>query len=188
MLRKITLSAHDRTEAELYVFFACEQHARACMWEASPPTASLVELALQDLGRAGGGASQRGAAVHHIVFVWSSSIIKDGSDCDREFVCLSGEKGSIRTTGLEDAQDLVSYSSHMLLANNLPFLPSFPRINEDTSSSNNIPVTTLTWAMPWLSRRTTPICEGVAPFLASLQICSTTCSGVVFSHEGGLRL
>jgi len=37
-----------------------------------------------------------------------------------------------------------------------------------------VPVTTLTWATPWLSRRTTPIWDGVAPFLASLQIWSTT--------------
>ena len=51
----------------------------------------------------------------------------------------------------------------------------------------NIPVTVRTWAIPWESRRMTPIWEGVAPFLASLQICSTTCSGVVFNHEGGLR-
>lgn len=33
----------------------------------------------------------------------------------------------------------------------------------------NIPVTTLTWAIPWLSRRITPIWEGVTPFLASLE-------------------
>lgn len=52
----------------------------------------------------------------------------------------------------------------------------------------NIPVTTLTCAIPWESRRMTPIWEGVAPFLASLQIWSTTWSGVVLSHEGALRL
>jgi hypothetical protein len=52
----------------------------------------------------------------------------------------------------------------------------------------NIPVTTLTWATPWESRRTTPIWDGVAPFLASLQICSTTCSGVVFNQAGAVRL
>lgn len=53
---------------------------------------------------------------------------------------------------------------------------------------HDIPVTTLTWAIPWESRRMTPIWEGVAPFLASLQIWSTTWSGVVLSHDGALRL
>ena len=28
----------------------------------------------------------------------------------------------------------------------------------------DLPVTILTWAIPWESRRMTPICEGVAPF------------------------
>ena len=37
-----------------------------------------------------------------------------------------------------------------------------------------LPVTEPTWAMPWLSRRMTPIWEGVMPFLASLQMCSWT--------------
>lgn len=32
-----------------------------------------------------------------------------------------------------------------------------------------------------------PYCEGVAPFFASLPICSTTCSGVILSHAGGVR-
>lgn len=32
-----------------------------------------------------------------------------------------------------------------------------------------------------------PYWEGVAPFFASFWICSTTCSGVVLSHAGGLR-
>jgi hypothetical protein len=32
-----------------------------------------------------------------------------------------------------------------------------------------------------------PYCEGVAPFFASLSICSTTCSGVVLSHAGAVR-
>lgn len=52
----------------------------------------------------------------------------------------------------------------------------------------DLPVTTLTCAIPWESRRTTPICEGVAPFFASLQICSTTCSGVVLSLVGSVSL
>ncbi len=50
-----------------------------------------------------------------------------------------------------------------------------------------LPVTTLTCAMPCESRRITPIWEGVAPFLASLQIWSTTWSGVVFNQAGGVR-
>lgn len=50
-----------------------------------------------------------------------------------------------------------------------------------------IPVTTFTCAIPCESLNTTPICEGVAPFFASLQIWSTTCSGVVLSHAGGVR-
>ena len=50
-----------------------------------------------------------------------------------------------------------------------------------------IPVATLTWATPWLSRRTTPICDGVAPFRASLQIWSTIWSGEVLNHAGGVR-
>lgn len=50
-----------------------------------------------------------------------------------------------------------------------------------------VPVTTLTCAMPCESLRTTPIWDGVAPFFASLQIWSTTCSGVVFNHAGGVR-
>lgn len=47
-----------------------------------------------------------------------------------------------------------------------------------------LPVTTLTWATPWLSRRTTPICDGVAPFRASLQMLSTTVSGVDLNQVG----
>jgi hypothetical protein len=50
-----------------------------------------------------------------------------------------------------------------------------------------IPVTTLTWATPWLSRNTTPICDGVAPFFASLQMLSTTWSGVLLNHVGTER-
>lgn len=41
--------------------------------------------------------------------------------------------------------------------------------------------------MPWLSLSTTPIWDGVAPFFASLQIWSTTASGVVLSQAGGVR-
>lgn len=49
------------------------------------------------------------------------------------------------------------------------------------------PVTTLTCATPWLSRRTTPICDGVTPFFASLQMLSTTCSGVLLNQVGTAR-
>eukprot|EP00966_Prymnesium_polylepis_P313747 7250223-Prymnesium_polylepis.1 len=41
--------------------------------------------------------------------------------------------------------------------------------------------------MPCESRRMTPICEGVRPFFASLETCSTTSLGLTFSHEGGVR-
>ena len=51
----------------------------------------------------------------------------------------------------------------------------------------DIPVTTFTCATPWLSLSTTPICDGVAPFLASLQICSTTLSGVDLNQVGTER-
>ena len=51
------------------------------------------------------------------------------------------------------------------------------------------PVTLLTWAMPWLSRSSTPIWEGVMPFLASLAIMSPTCGdmGRHGDHVGRLR-
>ncbi len=61
---------------------------------------------------------------------------------------------------------------------------SWPLVAQRRSIS---PVTTLTCAIPCESLRTTPIWEGVAPFFASLQIWSTTCSGVVLSHAGGVR-
>jgi hypothetical protein len=51
-----------------------------------------------------------------------------------------------------------------------------------------LPVTEFTWAMPWESRRMTPIWEGVKPFLASLQMWSVTSWGVVFNQEGGVFL
>ena len=50
-----------------------------------------------------------------------------------------------------------------------------------------LPVTCETWAMPCESRRITPICEGVRPFLASLVTWSRTSVGEVFSHDGGVR-
>ena len=33
----------------------------------------------------------------------------------------------------------------------------------------------------------TPICDGVRPFFASLDTCSTTSDGEVFNHDGGVR-
>ena len=52
-----------------------------------------------------------------------------------------------------------------------------------------LPVMCDTWAMPYESRRSTPICDGVRPFLASLVTCSRTSAGEVFevSHDGGVR-
>lgn len=44
-------------------------------------------------------------------------------------------------------------------------------------------MTTFTCAIPWESRRTTPIWDGVTPLRASLQIWSTTWSGVVFNYR-----
>ena len=55
-------------------------------------------------------------------------------------------------------------------------------------SFSNLPVTTFTCAIPWESRRMTPIWDGVVPLRASLQICSVTCSDVTLSHVGGWRL
>ena len=42
-------------------------------------------------------------------------------------------------------------------------------------------MTTLTWAIPWESRSSTPICEGVEPLRARRQIFSVIWSGVVLS-------
>ena len=41
--------------------------------------------------------------------------------------------------------------------------------------------------MPCESRRMTPICDGVRPFLASLVTCSRTSVGEVLSQDGGVR-
>lgn len=48
--------------------------------------------------------------------------------------------------------------------------------------------TLVTCAIPCESRSTTPIWDGVMPFLASLQIVSTTSLAGVFSQLGALRL
>ena len=50
-----------------------------------------------------------------------------------------------------------------------------------------LPVTKRTWGIPCESRRVTPIWDGVRPLRASLMMCSTTSSGVVLSHDGGVR-
>ena len=76
------------------------------------------------------------------------------------------------------------------------------------SSFGDLPVTILTWAIPWESRRMTPICEGVAPFctpklsqnrshsitdktfrrtLERRTMDSSTDSAEVLSHDGMLR-
>eukprot|EP00404_Azadinium_spinosum_P018284 CAMPEP_0180501164 /NCGR_PEP_ID=MMETSP1036_2-20121128/44741_1 /TAXON_ID=632150 /ORGANISM="Azadinium spinosum, Strain 3D9" /LENGTH=55 /DNA_ID=CAMNT_0022509883 /DNA_START=21 /DNA_END=185 /DNA_ORIENTATION=+ len=41
--------------------------------------------------------------------------------------------------------------------------------------------------MPKLSRSVTPICDGVRPFLASLQMWSHTSSVFIFNQVGALR-
>merc|ERR1719382_1996750 len=50
-----------------------------------------------------------------------------------------------------------------------------------------LPVTVLTCGIPKLSRKVTPICDGVKPFLASLQMWSQTSSVFIFTQVGGLR-
>jgi hypothetical protein len=50
-----------------------------------------------------------------------------------------------------------------------------------------LPVTFLIRPMPCESRRTTPICDGVRPFFASLQVRSVISSVLVLSHVGALR-
>ena len=50
-----------------------------------------------------------------------------------------------------------------------------------------VPVTLRTCAMPCESRRITPICDGVRPFLDSLQIWSQTSLGSRLSQPGGAR-
>merc|ERR1719453_920029 len=50
-----------------------------------------------------------------------------------------------------------------------------------------LPVTVFTWGMPKLSRSVTPICDGVRPFLASLQMWSQTSSDFIFNHDGAFR-
>jgi hypothetical protein len=64
-----------------------------------------------------------------------------------------------RTIGFEDAEDFVAYGQCLAL-----------KQTHRLFSKPDLPVTTLTWAIPCESLRTTPIWEGVAPFLASLQI------------------
>merc|ERR1740122_157670 len=49
------------------------------------------------------------------------------------------------------------------------------------------PVMERTCGVPKLSRRVTPIWEGVRPFLASLQMCSETSSGFILSQVGARR-
>ena len=54
--------------------------------------------------------------------------------------------------------------------------------------STLLPVTLLTCAIPWESLNITPIWEGVKPFFANLQMCSSTSALVIFNHDGGLLL
>eukprot|EP00401_Gymnodinium_catenatum_P034301 CAMPEP_0117491980 /NCGR_PEP_ID=MMETSP0784-20121206/18348_1 /TAXON_ID=39447 /ORGANISM="" /LENGTH=75 /DNA_ID=CAMNT_0005286791 /DNA_START=242 /DNA_END=469 /DNA_ORIENTATION=- len=50
-----------------------------------------------------------------------------------------------------------------------------------------LPVTVFTCGIPKLSRNVTPICDGVRPFFASLQMWSQTSSVFIFSHVGARR-
>merc|ERR1711977_322071 len=51
-----------------------------------------------------------------------------------------------------------------------------------------LPATILTWGIPCESRRTTPICEGVKPFLAMEQISLTHSPALCLTQEGAVRL
>ena len=53
--------------------------------------------------------------------------------------------------------------------------------------STLFPVTNRTCGTPCESRRMTPICDGVKPFRASLQICSPTSAASALHHDGGVR-
>lgn len=81
---------------------------------------------------------------------------------------------------LEDADNLVTYTAEMIVSPSLSVVVALL-----LCAGKYIPVMVLTWATPWASLRTTPICEGAAPFLASLQIWSAIWSGEALSHEGG---
>jgi hypothetical protein len=49
------------------------------------------------------------------------------------------------------------------------------------------PVTVATCGTPMESRRRTPICDGVRPFLANLTISCLTVSDSTRHHDGGVR-
>jgi len=51
----------------------------------------------------------------------------------------------------------------------------------------SLPVTKRTWGMPCESRRVTPIWEGVRPFRANFEMCSTTSCGDILSHGGSAQ-
>jgi hypothetical protein len=92
--------------------------------------------------------------------------------CRLALSCVEGH----RTVRLEDAEDLVA-------GNNLD-LGDTVRVTEDLTD----PIIPSVCSLPKTSHcMVSAYWEGVAPFLASLQIWSTTCSGVVFNHAGGLR-
>ena len=59
---------------------------------------------------------------------------------------------------------------------------------EHTTARHGTVVGPLACAMPKLSRRWTPICEGVRPFLDRRHTCSSTSVAVTFSHDGAVRL
>jgi hypothetical protein len=86
--------------------------------------------------------------------------------------CASTRTGN-HTVGLENAEDLVS-SDDLGLGDTVG-------VTEDFTDPEYCQYLNATVA------RLYPYWEGVAPFFASLPICSTTCSGVVLSHAGAVR-
>ena len=86
-----------------------------------------------------------------------------------------------RSSGMEDARPVGWREVWAIMDNDqhTPWLFNTRRIL--------LPVTNRTWGMPCESRRVTPIWDGVRPLRASLIMCSTTSSGVVLSHDGGVR-
>jgi len=119
------------------------------------------------------GLNENEAELGVTVLAVDAQVLADGDSLLDEHVevlwDLGGEAGR-----LENTEDLV--------AGNNANLGDTVRVTEDLanpgSPSASIPASFPCGRSYW---------EGVAPFFASLQICSTTCSGVVFNHAGGLR-
>ena len=105
-------------------------------------------------------------------YIWNPRIpTSNGSSSERQVI----------PSVMGQARDTSEFWYHnMYKEENAPFFFRMRRIFA--------PVTLRTWAIPCESRRITPISDGVNPFFANLQICSSTSSGVTFNHEGGVRL